>query len=139
MDLLWFYRYKRGGGQGDFVDWEFLAELSSWDEAPAPGQIGKRVLEAVFQRQIPGDRAALVSNVMHWSYGLFWGAQYGIVAVALPAPGWLRSGIAFGSIVLSSGSMVNVGTVRRRPPAGRMLVVGQARRLLMASDGAEPA
>jgi len=23
MDVLWFYRYKRGGGRGGFVEWEF--------------------------------------------------------------------------------------------------------------------
>ena len=27
MDLLWFYRYKRGGGESGFLDWEFSAGL----------------------------------------------------------------------------------------------------------------
>ncbi len=106
MDLLWFYRYRRGGGGGDFADWEFSTGLSSWDDAPAPGQIGKRVLETVFQREIPPERAALVSDVMHWFYGLFWGAQYGIVAGSLPARGWLPSGIAFGSLVWAGDYVV---------------------------------
>ena len=78
MDLVWFYRYRRGGGESGFLDWELSTAPSSWESAPAPAQIGRRLIEAVFHRQIPVEHAALVNDVMHWSYGLFWGAGYGI-------------------------------------------------------------
>jgi hypothetical protein len=97
MDLLWFYRYKRGGGESGFLDWELSTEPSSWESAPAPAQIGRRLIEAVFDRQVPVERAALVNDVMHWSYGLFWGAGYGILAGSVAAPPRLRAGVAFGS------------------------------------------
>jgi len=38
MDLLWFYRYKRGGGESGFLDWEFSAGLDVWWEEPERGE-----------------------------------------------------------------------------------------------------
>ncbi|MCW3016190.1 MAG: hypothetical protein JWO02_3282 [Solirubrobacterales bacterium] len=99
MDLLLFCRYRRGGGDSGFVDWEFSRGLTGWDEAPAPAQMGKRVVGCVFRRELPDERAALTNNVMHWSYGTSWGALYGIVAASLEDPPTVRSGVVFGSIV----------------------------------------
>ena len=98
MDLVLYLRYRRGGGEQRFAQWEFSSGLESWDQAPAPAQVGKRLLEGFLQREVPADRAALVDNVMHWAYGLGWAAQYGIVAGCLPTPR-VRYGLAFGSIV----------------------------------------
>ena len=105
MDLLWFFRYRREGGESGFIDWEFSSGLCSWEQAPAPAQMGKRLVEGVFQREVPPERAALVNNLVHWAYGLFWGAQYGVVAGSLPAPR-IRNGLAFGSFVWASGYVV---------------------------------
>ena len=101
MDLLWFDRYTRGGGQTPFLEWEFSVGLNSWDAAPAPARVGKLVYERLFQRELPASRAALTSNVMHWSYGIGWASLYGLVALAAP---WLarpsrRSGLLFGGLV----------------------------------------
>jgi hypothetical protein len=98
MDLVWYRRYRLGGGEKRFREWELSSGLRSWDQAPAPAQVGKRLFEGLFQRELPPERAALVSNVMHWAYGLLWGAQYGIVAGSLPTPR-VRYGPVFGSIV----------------------------------------
>ncbi len=106
MDLLWYRRYRRGGGEDSFPVWELTTDLSSWEGAPAPALIGKRLLEALSRRDIPERDAGLVNDVMHWSYGLFWGAQYGIVARAGAAPRPLRTGIAFGSAVWASDYVV---------------------------------
>jgi hypothetical protein len=106
MDLLWFYRYRRGGGESGFAAWELSAGLSSWEDAPAPAQIGKRLGEAFLQRQIPVGRATLVNDLMHWSYGLFWGAQYGIVAGSFAAAQRLRAGVAFGATVWAGDYVV---------------------------------
>jgi hypothetical protein len=98
MDLLWFYRYKRGGGEHGLLDWEFSSGLADWSKTPAPAQVGKRLFEGFFERELPGHYAALTNNVMHWTYGLGWGAMYGIVAGSVHLPKF-RSGIAFGTAV----------------------------------------
>jgi hypothetical protein len=98
MDLLWFYRYKRGGGEQALLDWEFSSGLADWSKAPAPAQVGKRLFEGLFQRELPARYAALTNNVMHWTYGLAWGAFYGIIAGSVHPPK-IRSGIAFGTAV----------------------------------------
>jgi hypothetical protein len=106
MDVLWFSRYRRGGGGSGVLDWEFSRGLSSWDDAPAPAQVGRRLIEGVLHRPAPAERAALVTNVMHWGYGLFWGAQYGIVAGSLTVRRTLRSGLACGAIVWAGDYVV---------------------------------
>jgi hypothetical protein len=86
MDLLWFYRYKRGGGESSFVDWEFSAGLDDWSKAPAPAQVGKRLFEALFQQELSPRWVALTNNVMHWICGLFgtvvWTADYIVLPLA---------------------------------------------------------
>jgi hypothetical protein len=47
------YRYKRDGGEDGFAHPEFSSGLCSWAQAPAPAQIGKRLAEAVFKREVP--------------------------------------------------------------------------------------
>ena len=76
-----------------------------WDGASAPAQVGKRVVEGLFQRPIPPERAALTNNVVHWAYGLAWGAAYGLAAgsAAVPKVGY---GLAFGPVVWTSGYVV---------------------------------
>jgi hypothetical protein len=105
MDLLLFARYKRGHGESSFVRWEFSSEINSWEEAPAPALVGKRLVEGLFQVEIPTDRAPLVNNITHWGYGILGGAQYGIVAGSL-----LRArviyGIPFGATVWASSYVI---------------------------------
>jgi hypothetical protein len=98
MDALLFSRYRRGGGDGAFADWELSSGLTSWDSAPAPAHVGKRILEGLFQRELPPSRAPLVNNVMHWGYGMLNGAQFGIVAGSLRQPR-IRYGLPFGAAV----------------------------------------
>jgi hypothetical protein len=105
MDALWFARYRRGGGDSDFESWEFSAGLDSWDQAPAPAQVGKRLVEGLFKRDLAPDRARLVNNVTHWTYGMLGGAQYGLLACSLKAPRvWY--GLPFGAGVWAAGYVV---------------------------------
>ena len=106
MDLLWFHRYKRGGGEDRFIDWELSRGLAGWEDAGAPAQIGKRLFEGVFGQELSGERAGLVNDVMHWSYGLGWAVGYAAVASWLPALPAPRSGIAFGALVWASDYVV---------------------------------
>jgi hypothetical protein len=105
MDALWFGRYKRGRGESDFLEWEFSSGLSSWDAAPAPALVGKRLVEGVFQRELPPGRAALVNNVTHWAYGALAGAQYGIVAGSLCAPR-VCYGVPFGATIWATSYVI---------------------------------
>ena len=105
MDSVWYRRYQSGGGTDEFVDWEFSTSLKDWDNASAPALLGKRLVEGVFQRPLPPERAALTNNVVHWATGLGWGAVYGIIAGSAPVPK-LRFGLVFGPAVWASGYVV---------------------------------
>ena len=105
MDALLFARYRRDGGDSDFESWESSDGLNSWDEAPAPAQVGKRLVEGLFQRDLAPERARLVNNVTHWTYGMLGGAQYGLLAGSLKAPRvWY--GLPFGAGVWATGYVV---------------------------------
>jgi hypothetical protein len=105
MDALLFGRYRRDGGDSAFEAWESSAGLDNWDQAPAPAQVGKRLVEGLFLRELPPERARLVNNVTHWGYGLLGGVQYGLVAGSLRAPR-VRYGLPFGASVWAGGYVV---------------------------------
>jgi hypothetical protein len=105
MDLLLFARYRHGGGESRFADWETSAALDGWESAPAPALVGKRLVEGLFQIELAPRHARLVNNVTHWAFGVANGAPYGIVAGSLPkAP--VAYGLPFGAIVWSGGYVV---------------------------------
>ena len=56
MEVLRFYRYKRGGGESGPADWEFSVGLDDWSRASAPGQVGKRLYEGYFQKELAPRR-----------------------------------------------------------------------------------
>jgi len=105
MDVSLFARYRRGGGDGRFAPWEFSSGVGDWEQAPAPAQVGKRLVEGLFQLKLPPERAALVNNVTHWAYGMLGGAQYGIVAGSLRSPR-IRYGLPFGASVWAASYAV---------------------------------
>jgi len=105
MDLLWYTCYKRGGGEQSPLQWEFGEGVTGWDDVSAPGQVGRRVVEGFLARELPDSRARLTNNVVHWVYGIAWGAHYGIVAgsSARPRSAW---GLVLGPAVWLSGYAV---------------------------------
>ncbi len=68
-----------------------------WEQASAPAKVAKRVGEGVFQRHVSADLIPLLTNAMHWGYGLGWGSVFGILAGSAQRPGGLRRGVVFGS------------------------------------------
>jgi hypothetical protein len=78
MDLVWFARYKRGGGTDGFTTWEFGSSPATWDDASAPAKVGKLVYETASRTELPVSKAGLTANVMHWGYGLQWGLIFGL-------------------------------------------------------------
>jgi hypothetical protein len=105
MDVLWFARYRRAGGDRSFTAWELSSGVQSWEQAGAPAQVGRRLVEGLFERELPPQRAALVNNLTHWGFGMFGGAQYGIVVGSLGAPR-IRYGLPFGASVWATGYVV---------------------------------
>ena len=102
MDLLWYRRYRGGGGTSSFADWEFRTKPTCWGAAPAPAQAGRILIRKATGNDVPIAQAATVTAVMHWGYGTSWGAAYSVArAVTGPAPGPL-AGAAFGSLVFGS-------------------------------------
>ena len=105
FDAFLFARYRRGGGKESSEEWEFSEGLSSWADAPAPALVGKRLVEGLFQIELPASKARLVNNVTHWGFGIVSGALYGIVAGSLPKQSVLY-GLPFGASVWASGYVV---------------------------------
>lgn len=105
MDAVWYARYRREGGQQGPLAWETAEEVDDWDDAPVPGQVGRRLAEGFLGRPLPERWARLTTNIVHWAYGVAWGAQYGIVAgsTARPRAVW---GLALGSVVWNSDYVV---------------------------------
>ena len=85
MDLVWFRRYRKGGGSDTFLDWEFSAGTKSYDEAGAPAHVGKRLVEGFFHSELPPETAAHMNNAVHWVTGLGWGSLYSVVAGSTPS------------------------------------------------------
>lgn len=104
MDTVRYLIYRRTGGTDSFREWEF-APVQSWEQAPEPGQVAKRLAEGFTQRPIADRWAWLVSTLAHWSYGTGWGVAYGILAGSLRQPrAWY--GLPFGATVWASGYVV---------------------------------
>jgi hypothetical protein len=102
MDLLLYRRYKRAGGHDSLWQWEFAGDVTSWDKASAPGQLGHKLLRLCMGHEPPEDWARATTNLMHWATGIGWGIQYGalvsrtsrlplIRALALGPTAWLAS------------------------------------------------
>jgi hypothetical protein len=106
MDALLYRRYRHDGGESGFAAWETSAGLASWDDAPAPAKVGKKMVEAVTRHELSPRHARAVNNVTHWGYGLFAGAQYGVVAGSLLRAPKVRYGLPFGASVWAAGYAV---------------------------------
>jgi hypothetical protein len=100
LDAVQYLKYRRAGGTDGPVAWEF-APVESWETAPDPGQVAKRVIEGFTQRKLPDRSAWLISTIAHWGYGSAAGAAYGIVAGSLPRP-HPRYGLALGTALFAN-------------------------------------
>jgi hypothetical protein len=73
----------------------------TWEDAPAPAQVGYRFLHGVFRRDASPQHSAAFTNAVHWSYGAAWGALYGLVQGTVHAPA-LRNGAVLGTTAFGS-------------------------------------
>ena len=96
MDLVWYARYRKDGGEDSFTDWEFATDVEGYENASAPAKVGKRVIEGLFDTELPPDTAAPMTNVVHWATGMGWGVFHGVRASSFGS-GLIGSGIKTGT------------------------------------------
>lgn len=86
MDLVWYYRYRKGGGEDGFFDWEFATSTEDYDSASAPAKVGQRLVEGMFDTKLKPETAGFMTNFVHWATGVGYGVGYGIVAGSVAKP-----------------------------------------------------
>lgn len=105
MDLLWYSRYRRGGGDDSFADWELSTDAEDFDQAGTPAQVGRRIVGDLVHIELPDSAAGLTNNVVHWATGVQWGMGYGVAAALGLRPG-VRSGVLLGVVACSTSYVV---------------------------------
>jgi hypothetical protein len=78
----------------------------TWADAPAPAQVAKRILG----RHVTKQQAPLLTNVLHWLYGVGWGPVYGVLQRSIGGPP-AADGLGFGATLwaLSYVELVPLG------------------------------
>ena len=101
MDTLLYSRYRRGAGQSSFLSWESSEGVVSWDDAPAPARVAKKLLERGLRREVRPRHVRTLNNLMHWGFGLASGAAFGLL---IGRRGSRASyGLPFGAAVWAGG------------------------------------
>ncbi len=91
-----------------------VASLRDGDSSSAPAEVGRRVIEGVFQREVPEERMDDLNNAMHVLYGTSWGPVYGIAQSTLRLPVF-HHGALFGTLVWAA-SLVELPAMKIAPP-----------------------
>jgi hypothetical protein len=105
MDVLLYTRYRRSGGKESVGKWEFADGVTNWDQASAPGQLGRKVEQLVTRRPPPDSWARSTTNIVHWATGAGWGLQYALLAGRTTRHRWLLSAL-LGPAVWLAGYVV---------------------------------
>lgn len=106
MDLVWYARHRRGGGTQGFVDWETAAGTTSYEGAPAPAQVGRKLSSAVLGREPSPSSARAMTNAVHWATGIQWGVAYGLALPVVRRVGPLPGGIGLAAVAFSASYVV---------------------------------
>jgi len=104
MDMALFAKHRAQGGRDGLIEFEFRG-TSDWDSVPAPALMGKRIYEGVLQRPLGARWARVTNNVMHWGYGISWGAALSAAIIARPTPAMI-AGPVFGGTVWGSSYVI---------------------------------
>ena len=106
MDLTWYARYRRGGGTQGFADWETAAETRSYEDAPAPGQVARKLSIAVLGREPAPSSARAMTNAMHWATGMQWGVAGGLALPVLRRVGPIPGGVGLAALAFGASYVV---------------------------------
>ncbi|MGB8360453.1 MAG: hypothetical protein WCE80_03570 [Acidimicrobiia bacterium] len=82
MDLLWYRRFRAGGGSQPFTPWETSEGLAGYENAPAPARTAK-VMAGMAGIDLPDSSARAANNAVHWVTGVAWGKMHGASAQVL--------------------------------------------------------
>ncbi len=104
MDASLYRRYRRDGGDTAFPAWESSEGIASWEDAPAPALVAKRLLEGVLGHELSSRHVRLLNNVTHWGFGLGAGAAYGLLGARRTPKVWV--GLPYGAAVWAVGYVV---------------------------------
>ena len=105
MDASLYRHYRHDGGTTAFPAWESSEGVDTWENAPAPALVAKKLLETVLKRDLAPRYARVLNNATHWGFGLAAGAGYGLLLRSGPTPKvWY--GLPFGATVWASGYVV---------------------------------
>ena len=91
-----------------------VAKLRGTDSSSAPAEVGRRIIEGVFQREVSEDRMDDFNNAMHILYGTSWGPVYGVAQSSLGLP-VVHHGALFGTLVWAA-SLVELPAMKIAPP-----------------------
>lgn len=100
MDLLWYRRYRSGGGTQSFTPWETSEGTTDYEAAPAPARTAQAVA-GIVGFELPDGSARAVNNLVHWLTGLAWGKVHGLTAHAIGSSNPL---LGLGTAVLAWGT-----------------------------------
>lgn len=87
-------------------------------QEPATEKLARKVLEPV-GIQLEGARKKKAGQAVHWGYGTFWGALYGMMHGRIPYAGRLF-GLGFGLGLFIFGDEVLVPALRLSPPPNKI-------------------
>lgn len=64
------------------------------EPSSTPGEVGRRIVEGVLQRESPPPESPVLNQGMHWLYGTSWGLPFGLIAGSRRPGSIAREGIA---------------------------------------------
>jgi hypothetical protein len=105
MDLLLYTRHRRSGGDESVWKWEFAEGVTNWEQASAPGQLGRKVEQLLTRRPPPDTWARSTTNIVHWATGAGWGLQYAVLAGTATRNRWILAA-SLGPAVWLAGYVV---------------------------------
>lgn len=100
MDLVWFKRYRDGGGTRGFLAWDSSEGTTTYEDAPAPARTAQAVA-AKLDVALPDSSARAVNNAVHWITGIGWGKAHamatGLLGTTSPLVGIATGVTAWGT------------------------------------------
>lgn len=90
-------------------------EPDPWEQASVPAQVARKLILRLTGRDVPPDKIGALTNVVHWGYGVGWGAVFGLTAGA-GRSAMIRRGLVFGTGVWGASYVLLVPLGFYEPP-----------------------